>query len=174
VCVGRFCEQKGQDRLVSAWPKVLNRVPSAELYLVGHGEEADGLRRQAGPIDNLHVLGGGDEVPAWLTAANVVVLPSRWEAGLSLVAMEALASGRSVVATEVAGVRDGLSPGCGAVVPQGDEAALVEAMVERLEDERLATAEGAKGRRRVQEHYTTLASAERLADLYAGVLGSTT
>ena len=166
VCVGRLCEQKGQDRLLSAWPKVLKSIPTAELYLVGVGETLETLRSQASRLSNCHVLGESHQVSTWLAASTVVVLPSRWEAGLSLVAMEGMANARSIISSEVAGAKQGLLPDCGAVVPQGDEEQLVTALIDRLRDQQKADNEGRNGQRRVDRSYTVLASTERTAMLY--------
>ncbi|MBO2464854.1 glycosyltransferase [Actinomadura violacea] len=129
VCVGRLTRQKAQDVLVAAWPAVTARCPSALLAIVGDGEDRDALRRRAEP--------GVRFVPAvrdprdWLAAANVVVLPSRWE-GLPLTALEALATGRSLVGTDIPGIAEVVRPGLGALVPVDDPAALADAMAARL------------------------------------------
>ena len=83
----------------------------------------------------------------WYAAADVVVLPSRWE-GLALVLLEAMASARSVVSTDVGGAREALPADGGAVVPVGDPAAPRGGLVARLRDPALAAAEGAAGRAR--------------------------
>ena len=69
----------------------------------------------------------------WLAAADVVVVPSRWE-GMSLGLLEALARGRSVVATDVAGSAEAIGDDAGAVVPIGDRPALAAAIAARLQN----------------------------------------
>jgi glycosyltransferase involved in cell wall biosynthesis len=72
----------------------------------------------------------------------VVVVPSRWDA-LSLSLVEAAASGRCVVATDVPGAREILGDSeRGAIVPNGDGDRLVAAVVRRLADPELAASEG--------------------------------
>ncbi len=131
VCVGRLVAQKGQDLLVSAWEDVRKRLPEAKVALVGDGELRDALEG-AGVL----LVGHSDDVRSWLLAADVVVQPSRWE-GMSLLVLEAIASGRSVVVTDVEGMREAVGEGpeaAGAVVPLDDQVALVSAIVERLEN----------------------------------------
>ena len=168
VAVGRLARQKGQDVLLDAWPRVLARVPSACLVLVGDGPDLEALRARG--VDRVRFAGDTDEVAPWLVAANASVIPSRWEAGLSLVAMESMALGRSVVASEVAGMAEGLAGGCGAVVPVDDAPALADALVSRLSDLEMADREGAAGRARVEADYDVRVASERMASVYARVL----
>jgi len=76
VCVGRVTRQKGQDVLLAAWPSVRRQCPTARLAIVGDGELLTGLR--ARPLPGVIFAGAVGDVRPWLTAADVVVLPSRW------------------------------------------------------------------------------------------------
>ena len=67
--------------------------------------------------------------------------------------LQAMARGRSVVSTDVAGARDVLSAGAGGIVPVESAAALADALAERLLDPGLAAAEGEVGRRIAVERY---------------------
>lgn len=172
VVVGRLCRQKGQDLLLTSWPRVRAAVPDAQLALVGDGPDRELLAAAAG--SGVSLVGDQRDVQPWLTAADVVVLPGRWEAGLTLVAMEAMATGRSVVTTAVAGMAEGLGPrtgpdggAAGAVVAIDDGPALVSAIVARLADPALATSEGRAGRVRVEREYNLTVTTAAVADLYA-------
>ncbi|MFI6099330.1 glycosyltransferase [Lentzea sp. NPDC051213] len=145
VCVGRLAPQKGQDLLLAAWPAVLAEVPDARLVLVG-----DGPMRTVWSCDHESVVwwGHSDAVADFYSAADVVVLPSRAE-GMALVPLEAMACGRSVVAFDVAGVRQSVGD-AGAVVAGGDVTALARALAARLADPSLASFEGLTGRRRAE------------------------
>lgn len=167
VCIGRLARQKGQDVLLDALPALRTRVPDAQLVLVGDGPDADALRARAAP--GVVFTGSRSDVRPWLTAADVVALPSRWEAGLSLVAMEAMALGRPVVSADVAGARNGLA-GAGAVVPREDAAALANALAARLEDPSLAEHEGRAGRLTVESSHDLVVTSRRMRHAYETVL----
>jgi glycosyltransferase involved in cell wall biosynthesis len=167
VCVGRLSRQKGQDVLLAAWPTVIERVPGATLALVGAGDEEEALR--AGAADSVHFAGQRTDVKDWLAAADVVVLPSRWE-GMSIGLLEALASGRSVIATDVAGSPEAVGDEAGAIVPPEDPGALADKLAERLLDPALTAAEGKAGRRRAETLFDIRRRTARIAELY-GELG---
>lgn len=163
VCVGRLTRQKGQDVLVAAWPRVRERVPDAELALVGSGPDREQLTARKAP--GVRLVGERRDVRDWLAAADVVVVPSRWE-GMPLVLLEAMAVGRPVVAADVPGAREALGDRAGAVVPSDDPSALAGALVLRLTDPPRADAEGTAGRSRVEARFDRLRSAAAVARLY--------
>lgn len=167
VCAGRLCPQKGQDLLLDAWPLVVEQVPSARLALVGDGPDFDALRARA-PTDVV-MPGGSEDVDSWLAAADVVVLPSRWEGG-SLLLLEAMASGRPVVAGQADGMQEALRSDAGVVVDATAPRDLADAIARRLRDPALAAAEGALGQRRAQREYDVAVTTGRVAALYDEVL----
>lgn len=171
VCLGRLSEQKGQDLLLDAWPAVRAAVPAAELVLVGDGPMREQLQRAAPP--EVRFAGATDDVAPWLAAADVVVQPSRYET-LSLSMLEAMASGRTVVATDVQGAREALLHGtspAGAVVPLDDPAALAAAVAQRLGDPEVAAREGAAGRAAVERRYCLPVWFEEMAAVTLEVAG---
>ena len=167
VCAGRVCRQKGQDLLLAAWPLVVAALPDARLAIVGDGPDLDTLTARA--PDSVLLPGGGEDVDSWLAAADVVVLPSRWEGG-SLLLLEAMASGRSVVAGRADGMQEALRSDAGVVVDAEDAQELARAVIARLVDPALAEAEGAVGRARAQQEYDLSVTTGRVADLYDEVL----
>ena len=169
VCVGALRRQKGQDVLLDAWPRLRARVPAAQLMLVGDGPDRAALERRAEP--GVRFAGDRRDVAMWLAAADVVVLPSRWE-GMSLVLLEAMATGRSVVATDVPGAREALGE-AGAVVPIEDPGQLADAMAERLLDPELAAEEGRAGRSRAERYFDVRRTTALVAEAYDAVIGAT-
>jgi glycosyltransferase involved in cell wall biosynthesis len=139
VCLGRITRQKGQDVLVTAWPRVREHCPTAQLCIVGDGDLLATLRGRA--ARGVQFTPPVTDPRPWYAAADVVVLPSRWE-GLSLTLLEALASGRSVVVSDIPGLAEAVPRGVGALVPTGDARAVAEALARRLTDADLRTAEG--------------------------------
>jgi glycosyltransferase involved in cell wall biosynthesis len=163
VCVGRLCRQKGQDVLLRAWPAVAAAVPGARLVLVGDGPDGADLRRGAPP----GVLFAGDRADTrpWLHAADLAVLPSRWE-GIALAPLEAMACGLPVVVSDVSGARESLPPGQEpyALVPPEDPPALAAALVRLLTQPGLRRDLG----RRAEEHIRATSDVRSTA---AAVLG---
>jgi glycosyltransferase involved in cell wall biosynthesis len=146
---------------------VRGTVPDARLVLVGDGPDRERLESQAATTPGVSLAGHRDDVPAWLAIGDVVVLPSRWEAGLSLAAMEAMAAGRSVVATAFEGVATALASGAGEVVPHDDDSSLRDAVIRRLQHPELARTEGAAGRDFVTTSCSLAASTAAVRELYA-------
>jgi glycosyltransferase involved in cell wall biosynthesis len=169
VTPGRLSEQKGQDVLLRAWPGIRRRHPAARLALVGDGP----LRRKLRPLADASVrfVGNVADVDRWLHAADLVVLPSRWE-GLSLAMLEAMACGRSVITTAVAGARDALADGGGAVVPVGDPARLAEAIEERLANEDLVRFEEEQARKIVEARFDVERATSAIATTYIEIARS--
>ncbi|TDD59359.1 glycosyltransferase family 1 protein, partial [Actinomadura darangshiensis] len=167
VCIGRLTRQKGQDVLVAAWPAVTARCPSARLAIVGDGEDLDRLRRERVP--GIRFVPAVQDPRDWLSAANLVVLPSRWE-GLPLTALEALATGRPLVGTDVPGITEVVGPGLGALVPADDPAALAAEMAGRLLFPGIAEREG-RAAALASADYDVAATVALLADVTRGVAG---
>lgn len=168
VCPGRLCHQKGQDLLVRAWPAVVASVPDARLVLVGDGPIRSQLEALLVGFD-AHVLGERADVADILRAAQVVVMPSRWE-GMSLAMLEAMATAKPVVITDVGGARETVGRGAGAIVPIGDIDRLGAAIVRRLTDADLAAQEGRAGRAITLERHTMAATAAALDRVYRTAL----
>jgi glycosyltransferase involved in cell wall biosynthesis len=171
LCVGALMVQKGQQDLLTVWPAVRARVPEAQLLLVGDGPDRRALERLAEGVVGVTFAGARTDVPHWMAAADVIVVPSRWE-GMALVPLEAMACARSVVATDVNGVVDSVPPDAGAIVMLDDPDALVEAVVERLEDPALAQEEGWNGRSHVESHHDVTTSTRELARVYLRLVGA--
>ncbi|MEU9453580.1 glycosyltransferase [Streptomyces sp. NPDC048277] len=170
VCVGRLCRQKGQDVLLRAWPRVLRRVPDARLALVGDGPDRDALRQLA--HGSVEFVGATADVRPWYRAADLVVLPSRWE-GMALAPLEAMACGRPVLVTDVDGARESLPPAHAAhcLVPPEQPDVLAEAVAHLLLAPQLRASLGDRGRRHVLSTHDVRHTTEAVAGLYRELLG---
>jgi len=172
VCVGRICEQKGQLLLVAAVKAVVDAGMPVQLVLAGDGEmraEVEALIDSAGLRQQVRITGwiGSAQVRDEILAARALILPSFAE-GLPVVLMEAMALGRPVISTYVAGIpeliRDGEE---GWLVPAGDVEALAAAIKQCLSapDGTLARmAESA--RRRAWARHDVDVEAGKLAGLF--------
>ncbi|WP_371479024.1 glycosyltransferase [Kitasatospora sp. NBC_00315] len=174
VCVGRLCRQKGQDVLLAAWPEVARRVPAARLALVGGGpqeaEIAATVRRLAEP-HRVRAVGDVPDPRPWLAAADLVVLPSRWE-GMALAPLEAMAAGRPVLLSDVPGARECLPPQERArgVVPAGDVAALADGVARALADPIECERRGALARAHAVAHHDVRSMVSLVDALYRTVV----
>ncbi len=138
LAVGRLAPQKGLDVLIDAAGRWRDRDPRPVTVIAGDGPLAAALAAQASGLadGDVRLIGPRSDVPALLGAADVVVVPSRWEAR-ALIVQEAMRAGRPVVATNVGGIPD--LTGAGALlVPPGDPAALAAAVTAVLDQPALA------------------------------------
>jgi len=143
VAVGRLVEQKNHELAIRA----ITQVPGATLAIVGDGPLRAELERLAGELGAPVIFTGvRRDARALMGAADVVVMPSRWE-GLPLSALEALASGTPLVATNVRGLRELLTDGETALLVAEEPDALAAAIRRVLEDRELAQRLSEAGRR---------------------------
>ncbi len=164
VAIGRLAPQKGFALLMEAVR--LAALPGLRLTLVGDGELRGELEAAAPP--QVRFAGWQDEagVRAALAAAQALILPSFAE-GLPVVLMEAMAAGRPVIATAIAGVPELVTAETGWLVPAGDAEALAEAIrtLAATPAEELAT-KGAAARARVLARHDIDRAAAKLSALF--------
>jgi glycosyltransferase involved in cell wall biosynthesis len=161
LAVGRLVEKKGFSVLIEAASRT--RAPF-ELRIIGAGAQRDALARQIAAHD-LHgrvELAGPrthGELPAEYAAAHVVVVPSVADAGgdrdgLPNVVLEAMASGRPVVASDIGAVSSAvIDERTGILVPPGDPAALARQLDVLLDCPALRERLGREARAHVERHY---------------------
>jgi colanic acid/amylovoran biosynthesis glycosyltransferase len=172
VCVGRVCAQKAQLVLIAAARHLREAGIYCEIVFVGDGPMRPQLEeaiRHAELEGQITITGwaSGERVRAEIMAARALVLPSFSE-NMPVVIMEAMALGRPVISTYVAGIPELVQPGVtGWLVPASDEVALAEAMREALAApvDQLA-AMGNAARERVFERHDVLKEARKLKNLF--------
>ena len=128
--------RKGLCELIDAVASLRERRPRLRCYLLGDGSDEPILhqaiaQRQAGEYIRLMPPCRTEGVALWMAAADVVTLPSYME-GCPNVVIEALASGRPVVATNVGGIPELMDDASGRLVPPRDAGALATALDEVL------------------------------------------
>jgi glycosyltransferase involved in cell wall biosynthesis len=171
VCVGRFAEQKGLPVLIEAAGRLQADGVKFELTLVGDGPlraEIEALVKRHHLEDRVHLVGWktNAEVRELVSGSRALVLPSFAE-GLPVAIMEALALGRPVISTWVAGIPELVEPGvCGWLVPPGSSEALATAIRELL-DTPLDQLEqmGKRGAERVGRQHNIATEARKLRSL---------
>lgn len=168
ACVARLAEQKGLPTLIEAAGLLRARGVDFQLTIIGDGPlrgEIESLIARSNLTESVRLAGwqGSAEVRALIEQSRALVLPSYAE-GLPVVIMEALALGRPVVSTWVAGIPELVEPGqTGWLVPPGDTEALARAIeqVLRASPETLAEM-GRKGAVRVNQRHNARTEAARL------------
>ncbi len=145
LAVGRLEPHKGYDLLLDAAARWAVHDPAPLVAVAGEGSRRAALERRI-EAERLPVLllGRRDDVPDLLTAADLVLLPSRWEAR-ALIAQEALHAGVPLVATDVGGIRE-LVGEAAVLVPAGDAEAFAGAVTALLADPARRTALAVAGR----------------------------
>lgn len=130
--VGNLKAEKGVLDLAAAWTTVAATLPDATLVVVGGGPAASALAAAVGPRVKLVGPQPLPAIPTWMAACDLLVLPSHAE-GTPNVVLEALASGRRVVATRVGGIPDLVTrPELGELVEPRAPDALAAAIVRAL------------------------------------------
>lgn len=136
--VGHLAEHKGTADLLEAAKRLEVLRPDATVVFVGDGPLTravqDRAERRAGTLGGVLAVGrvSQDEVAEWMSAADVLCLPS-WDEGMPNVVREAHAAGRPVVATEVGGVPEAVcAPELGRLVPPRRPDLLAEALAAQL------------------------------------------
>lgn len=174
LCVARLSAQKGLPLLIEAVARMDQQQPFT-LDIIGDGEERADIEAQIerlGLGQRVRLLGWrhADAVQDELSRARAFVLPSFAE-GLPVVLMEAMAVGRPVIATAIAGVPELVDAQTGWLVPSGSSEALADAMQAALDapDSEVA-AMGRAGRERVLAMHDPDRNARSLAALLSNVL----
>ncbi len=169
---GRHEARKGLHVLLRTWPEIRRRT-GAELRVIG----ADPLRvrllmaRLRVPDDGIEVLGFLDQdvFTEELLAAKALIAPSLGGESFGIVLTRAFACATPVVASDISGYRDVMTPETGLAFPAGDDGALAAAVESLLADEPRRQAMGAAARALAQERYSWDAIAARLVEIYREV-----
>jgi glycosyltransferase involved in cell wall biosynthesis len=170
--VARLAPIKNQILLIDAFAAFRRRTGDAHLIIVGDGPERESLEQRIRELSleaSAHLVGTFDDTAPLYREFDVFVLCSRAE-GTSMSILESMASGVSVIATEVGGnpaLLDGGS--CGLLIPSENKDALVEALVRLASNETERAAFARAGRRRAESNYSESKVVDQYVDLYHGV-----
>jgi glycosyltransferase involved in cell wall biosynthesis len=176
---GQIIERKGVADLLRAW-NMLAAGPARRAELIIVGDDLEGEGRYCREMERLAAeLGCGAKfkgfqrnVPEWLTAADLCVVPSHAEP-LGNATLEAMAHARPVVGCRVGGIPEMVADGVtGLLVPPHDPPKLAAAIDRMLGDAPLRQRLGAAGRRRCEEQFSLQAHVDAVVDQYRTVLTS--
>jgi glycosyltransferase involved in cell wall biosynthesis len=168
LTVSRIAPQKDLDTLVAA----ARALTEPATWVVVGGGDAQLRRRLEAEVSGIPVVFVGErgDVEAWLRAATVLVLTSRWEAR-ALVVQEAMAAGVPVVVPEVGGLPE-LVGDAGILVSRGDPTATAAAVDELLRDPSRRASLAAAGRCRARTWATPEDEARQWVVRYQSLTGS--
>ncbi len=160
---GNFLPWKGIEHLVRAVPAVLRLRPDCEVVLLGarpDGSDSTRYHELAGSLGVSHAVRvkkwvPASDLPRWINAADAFCLPSLKE-GFGIVAAQALACGKPVVATRSGGPEDIVTEGLGMIVPPGDHEALADALAKVLSGEGLSSPDAIAASARERFSYNTV------------------
>lgn len=155
LSVARLSREKGLDVLIEAAQGL-----EATLFIAGDGPER-------GNLSGAMLLGERHDIPMLLAAADIYCQPSRSE-GLGLAVLEAMATGKPIVASAVGGIPELLpDASIGLTVPVGDPTALRVAIQLLLDDPARGEAMGSYAKQRVAERFTEATMRAETRNVYA-------
>ena len=172
--VGRLDPQKGIDLIQQQIESIAPAASNRRLLLVGDGPLHRSIESWARKIgnDRVQLLPWQSDVAPLMRACRLLVLPSRYE-GMPNVVMEAMASGRPIVCSDVQGAEEllGHAPKC-QLFSAGDSLAMKNLVDQFLNDEALSEKIGEWNQRRVRNDFSIAAMVDAYRVLYREVLTS--
>ncbi|MFA5500590.1 MAG: glycosyltransferase family 4 protein [Candidatus Omnitrophota bacterium] len=174
--MARLSPVKGQRFLIEAMKRVVSKNGDVQCLIVGSGPEETALKAlsmNSGLGNHIKFTGFLHKTaPLYLACMDIFVLPSI-EEGLGIALLEAMASGKPCIASNVGGITDIIKDGeNGILVPAGDDKAIADALSTLLYDKELRADLGGKGRKSVEKDFTLPLMAEKMKSLYTGVLNA--
>ena len=156
-CVARLEPEKGVAILLEAFRLVLMRQPNAKLLIAGDGGERAHLKSAAGRLGlngSVQFLGSRSDIPEVLATCDVIAVPSIQE-GLPMALLEAMASGKAVVATGVGSIPDVIRDGgSGILVPPASAKSLAQALTGLVDNQSKRQEMGVEASKVVEERYS--------------------
>jgi colanic acid/amylovoran biosynthesis glycosyltransferase len=177
--VGRLVEFKGAEFLIRAAGKVQKQMPAAELVLIGEGPLRADLEKLAKQLLRRYRFLGvrtSEEVREWMNRASIICMPSITMRsgegeGLGMVAAEAQAVGKPVVAFDSGGISEVVShTETGFLAAEGDWQALAEYLFVLLQDANVRERFGLAARERMLRQFDLEQRTRVLEKIYESVL----
>lgn len=138
LSVGRLTDQKGYDRLISAWSQISDQVGDWKLVIVGSGELESALKHQVADshIENIEFVPATKDIERWYDCASIYAMTSRFE-GFPMVLLEAMAKGLPIIAYDcLTGPREMVHDGKnGYLIPDGDKSAFANRLLTLMQDQ---------------------------------------
>ena len=173
VVAAQFIERKGHRRLLQVLPQLCREQPRFRLLMFGKGplqdEIGDELAR-LGLMPQVQMFGFRDDFDQLIGCADLLIHPAVHE-GLGVSMLKAAAAGLPVVAFDVAGAREAVvHNSTGLLVPSGDNAALLRALTDLIENSALRRTLGMAGQARMRDEFSIDAMADQHVQIYRMIL----
>jgi len=173
--VARLSAVKGHTYLIEAMKAVLEKVPGAQLLMVGEGDEQENLVRLINRLKlerNIFLITSTMDTAEILSIMDIFVLPSLKE-GLGLSLMEAMAAGLAVIGSDVGGIRNLIQDGSsGLLVRPQDSVGLAATILELLQNPGKVTALGRQAQISIQKNFSPDKMILDTERLYSGCLNA--
>ncbi|WP_380784679.1 glycosyltransferase [Sphingomonas sp. R86521] len=156
LMIARFAEQKGHRLLLDALPAIRAAHPDCVVLLAGEGPLLIPTARaiaSEGLAGTVRMFGNRGDIADLMALADLLLLPSTFE-GLSLAALEAMAAGLPIVATDAPGNAEAIEDGVTGRLSAADPASFAAAVVAMLDDPAQLTAMGDAARDRHRARFT--------------------
>ncbi len=165
---------KGQFEFLEAAVRVLKIHPNARFVLVGQGglrSEIEQFLAREHITDRVTLTGFTENMPAVMSALDVLVHPTTGTEAFPLVILEAMASAKPVIASNLDGIPEQITEGQeGFLVPKTDVAALAERMSQLAADPGLRSRMGQQGHQLVSHCFTRHHLGENTERIYRAIL----
>lgn len=170
AAVGRLEKEKGFDQLILSFGFLRSEEKEARLIIAGEGGEQENLSDMASSDMQIHLAGRVADPTPYYQLADVVAIPSRSE-GQGIVALEAMAAGKPVVAYRVGGLSETLEDNVtGYLVKPSDVLEFAQALALLLKSPDLRRSMGEAGRARVASQYAAQKAAQQIESVYLQTL----
>ncbi len=168
ITASRIDKIKGLNVLLDALSLLKNKGVKFHYYMVGEGPELEILKQQCSTlnlVDEVSFVGYQNNIPSWLVAADIFVIPSFYE-NHSIAILEAMRAGKAIIATKVGGNGESISHmNEGVLIQSHDSQALADALELLIADNSLRQKLALNARKRFINEFTEDAMKRNIANV---------
>jgi glycosyltransferase involved in cell wall biosynthesis len=171
--IARLTPEKGHLFCLEVFRMVVDRFPKVKLLIVGDGilrQDIETRINELGLNGSVIMTGHRDDIPEILAALDISLHTSIWE-GMPVAIIEAMLTGKAIVATNVGGIPELIKDGVtGILIPPDDREGLTEAIVRLLDNKILRETIGNASRKHAIKNFSPELMIKKTADLYSGLV----
>ncbi|MCK4576135.1 glycosyltransferase [candidate division WOR-3 bacterium] len=172
--IGRLHKRKGHASIVKGFKTIIKHFQKANLLIVGEGKQREHLQELIKRLEldhSIHLLGSRKDITEILNLIDIFVFSSI-EEGLGIALIEACASGKPCIASNIGGIPEIIEDGKnGFLVPPSNSIAIADRIIKLLKDRELCDRMGMLGKRVVIKKFNIVNKVKELQDLYLQSLG---